>query len=103
MTDKAAEKLKASGWTIVDTTGFISLVGPLWQRVVDGAIRIGPADAGHGPARHPFCRWRQDRRGFAVETARGALDPQSYLRDHRGDRKRSLYRHGQRRFQDLEE
>jgi acyl-coenzyme A thioesterase PaaI-like protein len=36
MTDKAAEKLKASGWTIVDTTGFISLVGPLWQRVVDG-------------------------------------------------------------------
>jgi acyl-coenzyme A thioesterase PaaI-like protein len=37
MTDKAAEKLKASGWTIVDTTGFISLVGPLWQRVVDGA------------------------------------------------------------------
>ena len=37
MPDKAAEKLKASGWTIVDTTGFISLVGPLWQRVVDGA------------------------------------------------------------------
>ena len=37
MTDKATEKLKASGWTIVDTTGFISLVGPLWQRVVDGA------------------------------------------------------------------
>ena len=37
MPDKAAEKLKASGWAIVDTTGFISLVGPLWQRVVDGA------------------------------------------------------------------
>jgi acyl-coenzyme A thioesterase PaaI-like protein len=36
MTDKSAEKLKASGWTIVETTGFISLVGPLWQRVVDG-------------------------------------------------------------------
>jgi acyl-coenzyme A thioesterase PaaI-like protein len=36
MPDEAAEKLKASGWTIVDTTGFISLVGPLWQRVVDG-------------------------------------------------------------------
>ena len=35
MTDKAAEQLKSSGWTIVDTTGFISLVGPLWQRVVD--------------------------------------------------------------------
>jgi acyl-coenzyme A thioesterase PaaI-like protein len=36
MTDKAAEKLKSSGWTPVDTTGFLSLVGPLWQRVVDG-------------------------------------------------------------------
>jgi acyl-coenzyme A thioesterase PaaI-like protein len=36
MTDKATEKLKASGWTIVDTTGFIQLIGPLWQRVVDG-------------------------------------------------------------------
>src|SRR3979409_1135265 len=36
MTDKAAEKLKASGWTIVETSGFLSLVGPLWQRIVDG-------------------------------------------------------------------
>ena len=36
MTDKSAEKLKASGWTIVETTGFLNLVGPLWQRVVDG-------------------------------------------------------------------
>jgi acyl-coenzyme A thioesterase PaaI-like protein len=36
MTDKATEKLKTSGWTIVDTTGFIQLIGPLWQRVVDG-------------------------------------------------------------------
>jgi acyl-coenzyme A thioesterase PaaI-like protein len=36
MTDTAMEQLKSSGWTIVDTTGFISLVGPLWQRVVDG-------------------------------------------------------------------
>jgi acyl-coenzyme A thioesterase PaaI-like protein len=36
MTDKATEKLKTSGWTIVETTGFLSLVGPLWQRVVDG-------------------------------------------------------------------
>lgn len=36
MTDTATEKLKSSGWTIVDTTGFISLVGPLWQRVVNG-------------------------------------------------------------------
>jgi acyl-coenzyme A thioesterase PaaI-like protein len=36
MTDKAAEKLKAAGWTVVETTGFLSLVGPLWQRLVDG-------------------------------------------------------------------
>ena len=36
MPDKAMEKLKASGWTLVETTGFISLVGPLWQRVVNG-------------------------------------------------------------------
>jgi acyl-coenzyme A thioesterase PaaI-like protein len=34
-TDMAAEKLKASGWTMVETSGFISLIGPLWQRVVD--------------------------------------------------------------------
>ena len=36
MTDKATEKLKASGWTVVETTGFLNLVGPLWQRLVDG-------------------------------------------------------------------
>ena len=36
MPDKAAEKLKASGWTVVETTGFLHLIGPLWQRVVDG-------------------------------------------------------------------
>jgi acyl-coenzyme A thioesterase PaaI-like protein len=36
ITDKATEKLKTSGWTIVETTGFIQLIGPLWQRVVDG-------------------------------------------------------------------
>jgi acyl-coenzyme A thioesterase PaaI-like protein len=36
MTDKAAEKLKAAGWSIVETTGFIHLIGPLWQRVIDG-------------------------------------------------------------------
>jgi len=37
MTDLAKEKLISSGWTIVETTGFLSLVGPLWQRLVDGA------------------------------------------------------------------
>jgi uncharacterized protein (TIGR00369 family) len=36
MTDVAAEKLKSDGWSMVDTTGFLNLVGPLWQRVVDG-------------------------------------------------------------------
>jgi acyl-coenzyme A thioesterase PaaI-like protein len=36
MTDKATEKLISSGWTMVEATGFISLIGPLWQRVVDG-------------------------------------------------------------------
>jgi acyl-coenzyme A thioesterase PaaI-like protein len=35
-TAKATEKLKAAGWTIVETTGFVHLIGPLWQRVVDG-------------------------------------------------------------------
>jgi acyl-coenzyme A thioesterase PaaI-like protein len=36
MIDKAAEKLASDGFTIVDTTGFLNLVGPLWQRVVNG-------------------------------------------------------------------
>jgi acyl-coenzyme A thioesterase PaaI-like protein len=36
MTDNAAEKLRASGWTILETTGFLHLIGPLWQRVVAG-------------------------------------------------------------------
>jgi acyl-coenzyme A thioesterase PaaI-like protein len=36
MTDMATEKLTASGWTIIETSGFLSLVGPLWQRVVNG-------------------------------------------------------------------
>jgi acyl-coenzyme A thioesterase PaaI-like protein len=36
MTDTATETLKASGWTIVETSGFLSLVGPLWQRIVNG-------------------------------------------------------------------
>jgi acyl-coenzyme A thioesterase PaaI-like protein len=35
MTDKAAAKLKSDGWTIVETTGFIHLIGPLWQRLVN--------------------------------------------------------------------
>jgi acyl-coenzyme A thioesterase PaaI-like protein len=35
MTEAAAEKLKALGWSSVDATGFIALVGPLWHRVVN--------------------------------------------------------------------
>ncbi|MGZ6175976.1 MAG: PaaI family thioesterase [Candidatus Binataceae bacterium] len=34
-TDKAA-KLGSQGWSIVETTGFLQLIGPLWQRAVDG-------------------------------------------------------------------
>ena len=35
MTDAAAESLKSLGWNIVDATGFIALIGPLWHRVVN--------------------------------------------------------------------
>lgn len=31
-----AEDLKRSGWSVVEATGFISHIGPLWQRTVDG-------------------------------------------------------------------
>jgi acyl-coenzyme A thioesterase PaaI-like protein len=35
MTDRAvAAQLKADGWSLVEATGFIQLVGPLWERVV---------------------------------------------------------------------
>ena len=36
MIDKTAATLKQDGWSIVDTTGFIHLIGPLWERKVDG-------------------------------------------------------------------
>ena len=36
MPDKAAAKLKSDGWTVVETSGFLHLIGPLWQRQVDG-------------------------------------------------------------------
>jgi acyl-coenzyme A thioesterase PaaI-like protein len=35
MIDAAAEKLKSLGWSSVEASGFIALVGPLWHRVVD--------------------------------------------------------------------
>jgi acyl-coenzyme A thioesterase PaaI-like protein len=36
MIDKAAGKLKSDGWKIVDSSGFLQLIGPLWQRLVNG-------------------------------------------------------------------
>src|ERR1700693_3047843 len=36
MTDMATKKLKAAGWTTIEATGFLHLVGPVWERVVDG-------------------------------------------------------------------
>src|SRR3954447_19955189 len=34
--DKAA-KLRSDGWNVVETTGFLQLIGPLWQRLLNGA------------------------------------------------------------------
>lgn len=36
MTSKAAARLKSEGWSILETTGFMHLIGPLWERKVDG-------------------------------------------------------------------
>jgi uncharacterized protein (TIGR00369 family) len=35
-TEIADETLTAAGWTVVETSGFLNLIGPLWERVVDG-------------------------------------------------------------------
>jgi uncharacterized protein (TIGR00369 family) len=35
-TEMADETLKAAGWTVVETSGFLNLIGPLWERVVSG-------------------------------------------------------------------
>jgi uncharacterized protein (TIGR00369 family) len=35
-TEPADDKLKADGWTLVETSGFLNLVGPLWHRVANG-------------------------------------------------------------------
>ncbi len=40
MIDKAAGKLKSDGWKIVDTTGFLHLIGPLWERRVDSELEF---------------------------------------------------------------
>ena len=36
MTDKAAVRMQSDGWKLVEATGFIQIVGPLWERLVDG-------------------------------------------------------------------
>ena len=35
-TKAAADKLKSDGWKIVETTGFVHLIGPLWHRLAGG-------------------------------------------------------------------
>jgi acyl-coenzyme A thioesterase PaaI-like protein len=41
MTDRAAAaKLKSDGWTIAETTGFMHLIGPLWERLVNGELEF---------------------------------------------------------------
>lgn len=41
MTAKAAaDQLKSEGWKIVESTGFLQLIGPLWQRLVDGELEF---------------------------------------------------------------
>ena len=36
MIDKAAVRMKSDGWKLVEATGFIQIVGPLWERLVAG-------------------------------------------------------------------
>ena len=36
MADKAAARLKSDGWAVVETSGFLHLIGPLWHRLVNG-------------------------------------------------------------------
>jgi acyl-coenzyme A thioesterase PaaI-like protein len=41
MTDKAAAaKLKSDGWKIAETTGFMHMIGPLWERLVNGELEF---------------------------------------------------------------
>src|SRR6201997_1380548 len=43
MIDRAAAKLKSDGWSIVEATGFIQLIGPFWQRRVDAGFEYALA------------------------------------------------------------
>jgi acyl-coenzyme A thioesterase PaaI-like protein len=41
MTDKAAAaRLKSDGWKIAETTGFMHLIGPLWERLINGELEF---------------------------------------------------------------
>jgi len=40
MIDKVAARLKSDGFSIVETTGFIQLIGPLWQRAVGADLEF---------------------------------------------------------------
>src|SRR3954447_25075400 len=66
-------------------------------------LRLGQADAGDRAARYALRRSRQDRRSPDLEAACGTLHPQSDFHHHRGDRRQTLYRDGERRVQDIEE
>jgi uncharacterized protein (TIGR00369 family) len=36
MIEKAAARLKSDGWKMIEATGFVQLIGPFWERLVDG-------------------------------------------------------------------
>ena len=38
--NKATEKLKSDGWRAVEATGFIQLIGPFWQRLVNDELEF---------------------------------------------------------------
>ena len=128
MTAKAVDKLKSDGWKIVETTGFLHLIGPLWQRVVDGTheYALATEDKHHnrrglvqGGVIMTFAdrtcgmtaRFVSGKPTLAtvqldthfVEAARGALHPQPDFHHDRGDRRQTLYRDGERCVQDIEE
>ena len=40
MIDRTAARMKSEGWKRVEATGFIQIVGPLWERVVEGTYEF---------------------------------------------------------------
>jgi uncharacterized protein (TIGR00369 family) len=43
ITDKTAAKLKSDGFTIVEASGFIQLIGPFWQRAAGSDLEFALA------------------------------------------------------------